>query len=123
MRQTLRSEKQRPWGEIHVILVDERAMRKLNWRFLKERGSTDVIAFPYEKEGAEKRGLTMGDVYISIPDARRNAKRFQEPFLRELVRLIVHGTLHLLGYKDHPAKQRHVMWAKQEALVERLCRG
>jgi rRNA maturation RNase YbeY len=52
-----------------------------------------------------------------VPTARKNAKIYDDSFKREVVRLIVHGVLHLLGYRDHGSTARARMWAKQEALV------
>ena len=55
-----------------------------------------------------------GDIAICAPVAVQNARRFNEPPARELLRLIVHGTLHLLGYKDEPQRAQKKMWKKQE---------
>jgi probable rRNA maturation factor len=114
----LRSEKSRAKGEINVILTDRRTIRRLNVRFLDHTGDTDVIAFPYEKP--LKSDQPFGDIYISVPVARDNARRFGDEAERELVRLAVHGTLHLLGYRDHSRKDHAEMWKRQERLVERL---
>lgn len=113
----LRSEKSKARGEINVILTDRANIRRLNRKFLDHKGDTDVIAFPYENPSA---GEPFGDIYISVPVARDNAKRFHDETTRELVRLAVHGTLHLLGYRDHSARDHAEMWKRQEKLVERL---
>ncbi len=107
----LSSEKAKLSGEINIVFVDNPHIRKLNRQFLGEKGETDVIAFGY-KEGA--------DVFISVPVARDNARRFNEPPARELVRLVVHGLLHVVGYADHKAGLKKIMWNKQERLVNRL---
>jgi probable rRNA maturation factor len=114
----LRSEKSKARGEINVILTDRRTIRRLNSRFLDHAGDTDVIAFPYERP--DSPGAPFGDIYISVPVAQDNARRFDDDPRRELVRLAVHGTLHLLGYRDHAARDRAKMWKRQESLVDRL---
>lgn len=107
-----RRERKTTRRELNLILTDRATIRRLNREFLDERGDTDVIAFPYD--GAE---APFGDVYIAVPVARENAARFGDDAERELVRLAVHGALHLLGYRDHAAADRKRMWARQEAIV------
>ena len=103
-----KSEKKRITGEVNIVFVDKKTIRRLNRRFLGESGATDVIAFPYEKGG---------DIFICPQVGRQNARRYKEPFEKELTRLVVHGTLHLLGYSDSPRKAREKMWARQEPMV------
>lgn len=105
-------------GEINIVIVDRAGIRRLNKKFLDETGDTDVIAFPYEP--APGADTPYGDIYISAPVAEENAKRFGDDPRRELVRLAVHGTLHLLGYDDHRPADKKIMWARQEKLVEEL---
>ncbi|MCG3205463.1 MAG: Endoribonuclease YbeY [Elusimicrobia bacterium] len=112
VKKTLQSEKKKVKGEVNFIFVGRKKIRELNLQFLKESGETDVIAFPHPSGG--------GDVYICGPVAKDNAKRFREPYGRELVRLVIHGTLHLLGYTDWPRKDRERMWKVQERLVNLL---
>ena len=107
----LTSEKSKLSGEVNIVFVDNPHIRKLNKNFLNENGETDVIAFGYD-EGA--------DVFISVPVARGNARRFDDTPARELIRLVVHGLLHVLGYTDHKSGARKIMWKKQEHLVNRL---
>ncbi len=111
----MRSEKKRRFGEINVVFVDRATIRRMNKQFLDTAGDTDVIAFPYENHS--------GDIYICGPIAIRNAKHYNEPLGRELTRLVVHGTLHLLGYADWPKKAQKKMWARQEPLVDALWRN
>lgn len=72
-----------------------------------------MIAFPYD-DGP------FGDIFISLPMARYNAERFGSTYKTEVVRLIVHGLLHLLGYSDHKKKEKEKMWQVQEKLVARF---
>ena len=112
---------------MELTLLDAAAMRRLNRRATGRRGLTDVLAFPLPQPG----GALLGDVYICRAAAERWVKnggrgkgergRVEE----ELVRLTVHGTLHVLGY-DHPegrGRTRSAMWLRQERYVRRLRGG
>lgn len=92
-------------------------MRRLNRRATGRRGLTDVIAYPLPQPD----GTLLGDVYI-CPEAAARATRNGAGVEEELVRLAVHGTLHVLGY-DHPegaGRTRSAMWRRQERYVRRL---
>jgi probable rRNA maturation factor len=99
-------------SHIDITLLSPAAMRRLNRRATGRRGLTDVIAYSLPQPD----GSILGDVYIS-PDAAG----FQS---EELIRLAVHGTLHVLGY-DHPegmGRMRSRMWRVQERYVTKLIR-
>jgi rRNA maturation RNase YbeY len=108
---------------ISVTFVGNAQIRRLNRRHLKRTGTTDVISFGFRDAG--RAAPLVGDVYIAPDVARASAKANGVPVREELVRLVVHGTLHVLGY-DHPesdARTRSAMWKKQERLVRRLARA
>jgi len=105
IKRVLRAEKVK--GKINLILVKDKQMRALNRRFRKKNKPTDVLAFPMGEEGI------LGDIAISTETAKRNAKRFGVSYQREMKRLAVHGTLHLLGY-DHGRKMRRAEEIYQE---------
>jgi probable rRNA maturation factor len=112
---------------VEVTLLGAAAMRRMNRRVTGRRGLTDVLAFGLPHPD----GRVLGDVYICRAAAVRYvaAHRGAEPQGRgrgavdeELVRLAVHGTLHVLGY-DHPegaGRMRSAMWRRQERYVDRL---
>jgi probable rRNA maturation factor len=107
---------------VELTLLDSAAMRRLNRRATGRRGLTDVLAFQLPQPG----GGVLGDVYICRAAAERFVRRpgsaAREAVEEELVRLAVHGTLHVLGY-DHPeglGRTRSVMWRRQERYVRRL---
>ena len=117
----LRAERVRH-AHISVTFVSDRRMATLNWRHLRHRGSTDVISFSFAA-GARGAPVT-GDVYIAPAVARRNALAHGVGIREELLRLVVHGTLHVLGH-EHPldlARDSSPMWRRQEQLLQRVLR-
>ncbi|HSD32829.1 MAG TPA: rRNA maturation RNase YbeY [Gemmatimonadales bacterium] len=117
-------------ARIEVALLDAAAMRRLNRRVTGRRGLTDVLAFGLPQPD----GGVLGDVYVCPAAAERYVEKQgrRDPKGRgrgaveeELVRLAVHGTLHVLGY-DHPegaGRMRSGMWRRQERYVRRLTAG
>lgn len=84
-----------------ALFVDDPDIQRLNLRFRGVDRPTDVIAFELTTEAERRRsGALLGDVVISVPTARRQAEEFGHSLEAELTLLLIHGTLHLLGY-DH----------------------
>jgi len=79
---------------LSITFVGRAAISALNRRYLGHRGPTDVISFGLGRPG--KRGAVIGDIYICPEIARDNAKRQGVPIGEEILRLVVHGTLHVL---------------------------
>jgi len=111
-RRVLAWERAPAGSHIDITLLSPAAMRRMNRRATGRRGLTDVIAYALPQPD----GSIQGDVYIS-PDAAEFDRE-------ELIRLAVHGTLHVLGY-DHPegaGRMRSRMWRVQERYVKKLVR-
>jgi probable rRNA maturation factor len=116
---TLRSEKVKD-AMLSITFVGRAAISRLNKRYLGHHGPTDVISFGLDRVG--RRGAVIGDVYICAEVARDNAKRQGITAGEELLRLVVHGTLHVLGH-DHPegsGRAASRMWQKQEKILARV---
>lgn len=107
-----------PDAEISLALLDDDAMRRLNREHLGRDRPTDVLAFPL---WSEDEPFVVGDIYVGLGKAERQAADAGIPLTEELVRLAVHGTLHVLGW-DHPetagAREASPMFRRQEELVE-----
>jgi probable rRNA maturation factor len=102
---------------LSIAFVSDREIAALNWRHLRHRGPTDVIAFGFAP-GA-RGGPVIGDVYVAPGVARRNAAEHGRGVREETMRLVVHGVLHVLGY-DHPVDESRYdspMWRRQERLL------
>jgi probable rRNA maturation factor len=85
--------------EVSVLLTGDVQMRELNRLYRKKDRTTDVLAFPMSDEREPKPTL-LGDVIVSIPTARAQAKGAGRPLVEEVTMLLAHGLLHLLGW-DH----------------------
>ena len=103
---------------ISVTFLGREGMRWLNAQHMGHDYPTDVLTFALP----DPAGQTIGDVYICAWVARREAQARSIPLREELIRLLVHGTLHALG-RDHPEgaeRTRSAMWRRQERYVEAL---
>jgi probable rRNA maturation factor len=104
---------------LSITFVTEREIARLNWKHLRHKGPTDVISFGFAP--VSKGAPLSGDIYISGDVARRNAQAHGASVREELLRLVVHGVLHVLGY-DHPegeSRYASPMWKRQEVLLTR----
>lgn len=114
---TIESSDHPPEGELSITFVGDDEIRGLNRRYLGRDRTTDVIAFELGEDGR-----LLGDVYISPAAAFRSAADARITAATELIRLVVHGTLHTLGH-DHPEgadRWRSPMFELQESLVRRV---
>ena len=105
---------------LSITFVGRAAMSELNRRYLGHHGPTDVISFGLGRQG--RRGPVVADIYICPEIARANAKREGMSSQEELLRLVIHGTLHALGH-DHPGGAERTsssMWRKQERILARV---
>lgn len=103
---------------LSITFVGPEAMRELNRRYKGHDRPTDVLAFALPQPDG---GLT-GDIYICRHVAAREARERAVPLREELLRLVVHGTLHVLGW-DHPedhGRERSAMWRQQERYLREL---
>ena len=114
-------------GELTIILTDDETVSDLNARFLGKEGPTDVLSFPAggEEDGfvlppEEDAARYLGDIIIAYPYTERQADRLGRAVMDELTLLVVHGTLHLLGYDHGTAEEKAEMWARQNAALRDL---
>lgn len=102
-------------GEISYIFCSDDYLYKMNVQYLNHDTLTDVITFDYTE--ANK---ISGDIFISIPRVEENASDFGKTFADELNRVMVHGILHLCGYKDKTTKDEKIMRLKEDEKLELL---
>jgi len=121
-RATLRGDRVRN-ALVSITLLDRASIARMNRRHLGHPGATDVISFAFDRPSPSDP--VIGDIYIAPEVGRENALARGTPVREELTRLVVHGTLHVLGY-DHPtgnARERSPMWTRQERIVRRVIRA
>ena len=105
---------------ISVSFVDDTEISRINKDSLDRSGATDVIAFDLSEDGLPFEKV--GDVYISIDTAVENSSRFGVKPEEELLRLVVHGVLHVLGYDDIDPESSKRMTEVQEKTVKKAFR-
>jgi len=102
-------------GELVYVFCNDEYLLKKNIQFLNHNTLTDVITFDYSEEE-----IISGDILISTERVVENAKIFKVNYLTELHRVMVHGLLHLLGYKDKIEKDANTMREKENYYLNKF---
>ena len=103
-------------GNISYIFTDDEQVLNVNKQYLNHDYYTDIITFDYVE-----KDIINGDIFISVDRVKDNAKMFNTTFDNELHRVIIHGVLHLLGFKDHSPKDEKIMRQKENESLEKFC--
>ncbi len=107
--------------ELSITLTDNENIRQINKQWRKKDRPTDVLSFPIDEKPPGYKYKILGDVIISLPFAKKQAEETGIPYQEEIIRLLTHGILHLLGY-DHevcPAEAKK-MFDLQDRIVNRI---
>ncbi|WP_457643728.1 rRNA maturation RNase YbeY [Persephonella sp.] len=107
--------------ELSITLTDNDTIHRINREWRGKDKPTDVLSFPIDEKPPGYRYRVLGDVVISLPYAKKQAEEIGIPYRDEIVRLLTHGILHLLGY-DHekdPAEAKR-MFALQDKIFEKI---
>lgn len=96
-------------GEVNYIFCDDQHLLHINQTYLKHNTLTDIVTFDYSE-----KNILSGDIFISIERVKENAKKFNVSFESELRRVMVHGLLHLAGYKDKTKEHKTIMTRKED---------
>ena len=103
-------------AEILVIFTSDEILSDLKKEFFNKEHLTDVISFRMNDYIEEK---VEGEIYISIPQVERNARKFDQSISRELARIIIHGSLHLLNYDDSTIDSKNKMTEKENYFLNK----
>ena len=103
--------------ELSLLFISRDHIKQLNARFARENHATDVLAFPMMEDDEDETSL-LGDVVVCPQVAEENAVRLEHSLSRELDTLVVHGTLHLLGYDHQNDEERARMDARLEQILD-----
>ena len=103
------------YDQITYIFCEDQYLHKINLEHLSHDTYTDIITFDYT-EGL----IISGDLFISIERVQENANYLNIPFLKELHRVMIHGILHLCGYKDNNLEEEQIMRKKEDIYLQKL---
>lgn len=101
--------------DISIIFTSDIFVSDLKKKFFSKNQWTDVIAFPLHNN---KDSKIEGDIYISMPTAIVNADKYNEPYEKEVARLMIHGVLHLIGFSDDTKKEKDIMSKIEDRLLK-----
>ena len=102
-------------GQINFLFTNDEEILKKNIQFLKHNTYTDIITFNYCKDK-----IINGDIIISIDRVKENAEKFKSDFEEELKRVLIHGVLHLCGYKDKKTADTELMRKKENWALKQI---
>jgi probable rRNA maturation factor len=106
--------------ELTIVLTDDEDLQQLNARYLERDAPTDVLSFPADFIDPDTGHPYLGDILISVERARQQAELQAHSESQELLLLIVHGVLHLLGHDHAEEAEKNRMWALQDQILSRL---
>ena len=104
-------------AEILLIFTTDNVLMELKKKYFNQEHYTDVIAFRLNDYNENK---VEGEIYISVPRVRKNAKQYNQAFNKELSRIIIHGSLHLLNYKDKTPQEKIKMTEKEDYFLNKI---
>lgn len=113
----IRKKKRAP-GEITFIFCSDAYLLTINQQYLNHHTYTDIITFDYSKDNGQLP--ISGDIFISIERVKENALNYSGSFENELNRILIHGVLHLLGYKDKTKSDKSEMTRQEENCLKLL---
>jgi probable rRNA maturation factor len=116
---TLAQQRIRHHVELTIVITGDAQLRSLNRAFREVDAPTDVLSFATDVQPRPDT-LYLGDVVISFPRAREQAKTGGHPVEAELQLLVVHGVLHLLGHDHYTEAEKNVMWKAQAAVLKKI---
>ena len=99
-------------GNINYIFCNDEHLLNINQKFLQHNTYTDIITFDYSENE-----FISGDIFISIERVKENAETFQVSFQEELLRVLAHGILHLIGYNDKTEKEKKIMRKEENKAI------
>lgn len=98
------------WESVNIILTTDDSLLAMNRTYLQHDYETDVISFGLQEPGKP----VVGEIYISLDQARVQSREYNVPVAQEISRLVIHGALHLCGYEDETASEKEIMRKKED---------
>ena len=110
--QVIRSEEKEP-GDLSFIFASDKYIKEINKEFLNHNYNTDVIAFDYKKGN-----VINGEIYLGINKIRKNAVQYKNTILNEVLRVMLHGLLHIIWYDDKTEIEEKKMKKMEDIYLE-----
>ena len=109
---------------VNVIITNDSKLNELKIKYFSENVFTDVIAFNYN----ESNENLVGDIFISLDRVEENSLKYSDSLDSELMRVLIHGALHLIGYEDNDEENKKIMTNKENYYLKlfekfKLCNG
>jgi probable rRNA maturation factor len=114
VEKVIRKENRIP-GDLNFIMTNDKVIKKLNVEYLRHNYFTDVIAFNYSENE-----ILNGEVFMSIDTVKRNAIKYKVSLYTEVVRVIIHGTLHLCGLDDKTKEEKNIMRELEDKWIKEI---
>ncbi len=107
-------------GDINIIFCDPEYLLNINRKYLDHDYYTDVITFPYSDPEEKKIN---GDIFIDVETVKQNAVKYKQLFFKEILRVIIHGILHLVGENDTTREQSESMKKAEDKALQKITTG
>jgi rRNA maturation RNase YbeY len=107
-------------GDINIIFCDPEYLININRKYLDHDYYTDVITFPYSDHEEKK---ISGDIFIDVETVKQNAVKYKQLFFEEILRVIIHGILHLAGENDTTKEQSENMKKAEDKALQKITTG
>lgn len=104
-------------GKVEVVLVNDTEMRKMNYGWRGKNKTTDVLAFAWQESGGKDCDI-LGQIFVSHPCLKIQAKKNKVNFKKEWALVLTHGLLHLVGYDHIEEKEKKKMFSLQEKIIK-----
>lgn len=107
-------------SDLSIVVGNDALLQRLNLKYRRMDSTTDVLSFPSGEVDPDTQAHYLGDIVISLPRAQEQASAEGHPLVDELQLLVVHGTLHLLGYDHLETADKKKMQAAQDNILKQL---
>lgn len=105
------------FGTLNIFFCNSKTIKRYNRKYLLHNYETDIITFEYKEK---PNSFTDSDILISYEAVRKNSVNYKTNFNEELFRVIIHGLLHLSGYKDKLVKDKRIMTEKENFYLKKI---
>lgn len=116
LQEIIQKEHQKIEGEILYIFTDDTYLYSINKKFLNHDTFTDIITF----DSSVDNDIISGEIYVSIERIKENSQTHHQDFEMELARVMVHGILHLIGFKDKTSEEKAIMRVQEDNCLNLL---